>query len=167
MEFAIEGLLRIKRVREESREAEMRRAKQQFEMAVEAFKRAQDSQTQSDRQRAERERALYDDVFARTVVVRELDDLKLELQSMRTAAKADAQAVTDARAQRQKRRETLDEMLAAWQLAARARSRFEDLATGIRELHAKQVEHLAELELEEYPARALFASAIEDTAEEI
>jgi hypothetical protein len=162
----IDGLLRIKHIREESREAEMRRAKQQFEMAVEALKRAKESQLQRDGERAERERTLYENVLTRTVVVRELDDLKFELEAMRTAAKADTQAVAEAQVQRQKRRETFDEMLSAWQLAAQARSRFEDLAAETHEMLAKQVEWLAEIEMEEYPARSLLASAMQDGAEE-
>ena len=162
----IEDLLRIKRIREESREAEMRRARKQLELAVEELKQARDAQDRRDKERAERERKLYEELFARTVVVRELDDVKFEVQAMRAAAQADAQAVMDAQSQRQKRRETFDEMVKAWQAAAQTKQKFEELAAEGREARARHVEWLGELELEEHPARNVLASAMEDEAEE-
>ena len=103
----INGLLRIKRIRENSREGDMRRAKQQFELAAEALRRASELQEQRDRERADRERSLYDDVCARVVIVRDLDDLRYEVDVMKDAAKADAQAVVDAPRARHKPTQSL------------------------------------------------------------
>src|SRR4051812_10383255 len=124
----IDGLLRIKRIREERREADMRQAKQQFETAAEALRRSRELQQQRDRERADRERSLYEDVCARVVVVRELDDLRFEVDAMKEAAKADAQTVVDAQAQRLKRREAFDQSVDIWRLAAQATQRFDDLS---------------------------------------
>ncbi|HTH78704.1 MAG TPA: YscO family type III secretion system apparatus protein [Ramlibacter sp.] len=158
----IDGLLRIKRVREESREAELRRARQHLETAAEALRKAKQSQQERDQERTDRERSLYDEVCAKTVVVRELDDLKWKIEVMKDEAKADAQAVVDAQTQRQKRRDTFDEATSAWQLAAQAKQRFEDLAAERAEARAKHAEWLAELELEEHPARSPLTDAMEE-----
>jgi type III secretion protein O len=162
-----EGLLRIKRVREESREVELHRAKQHLEMAVQALAQARESQHQRDRERADRERALYEDVFKRTVFVSELDDLKLEIDAMKTAAKADAQAVTDAQEQRQKRHETFDDRLKAWRVAAQAARKYEDLAAEELRIRANEAEWFVELELEEHPARNLLSAAMDEDAQEV
>jgi len=158
----IDGLLRIKRVREESREAELRRARQHLETAAEALRKAKQSQQERDQERTDRERSLYDEVCAKTVVVRELDDLKWKIEVMKDEAKADAQAVVDAQTQRQKRRDTFDEATSAWQLAAQAKQRFEDLAAERAEAREKHAEWLAELELEEHPARSPLTDAMEE-----
>jgi hypothetical protein len=162
----IEGLLRIKRIREDSREAEMRRARQQFEAAAEEVRRAAEAQRRRDLERAGRERAMYADVCKRTVVVRELDELKLEVDAMKTAAKADAQAVVDAQAQRQARRQAFGEATGAWRLAAQATRKFEDLSAQQREERAKHAEWLADLELEEHTGRSLAVQAMEDEPQE-
>ena len=156
----IDGLLRIKRVREERREAEMRRAKHQLETAAEALRRARDEQQQRDRERADRERVLYEQVCTKVVVVRELDDLKFEVDTMKSDAQADAKKVDEAHKQRQKRREIFDEASGAWRVAAQDKQRFEDLADEIAAERAKHAEWLAEIELEEYPARNLLAQAM-------
>jgi type III secretion protein O len=165
MEEVIEGLLRIKRIREDSRESHMRRTKQQLEQAADALRRARESQQQRDNERTERERAMYQEVCTRVVVVRELDDLKFEVDSMKEAAKADAQAVVDAQSQRQKRREAFDEATRAWQAAAQATRKFEDLATEDRAERARHADWLAELELEEH-AGAIPLSLTQESEEE-
>jgi hypothetical protein len=163
---AIDGLLRIKRIREESREAELRRARQHLETASEALRQARQSQQERDQERRDRERALYEEVCARTVVVRELDDLKWKVDVMKDEAKSDAQAVVDAQTQRQKRREVFDDATSSWQAAAQAKQRFEDLAAERADARAKHAEWLAELELEEHPARSPLADAM-DSADEV
>lgn len=162
----IEGLLRIKRIRESSREAEMRRAKQQFELAAEALRRASELQQQRDRERAERERSLYQDVCSRMVIVRDLNDLRFEVDTMKEAAKVDAQAVVDARTQRQARREAFEEAAGIWRLAARATQKFQDLSAQEREAKAKHTEWMADLELEEHPSQSVVARAMEESVEE-
>ena len=162
----LEGLLRIKRIREESREAEMRGARQRLEMAVQALRRATEEQQRRDRERTEAERTMYDDVCSRLVVVRDLDNLRQEVDLMKEAAKADAQAVTEAQAQRQAKRQAFDETSAAWRLALRAKQKFEDLSAQEREARAAHAEWLADLELEEHAGRVPLAHAFEESAEE-
>jgi type III secretion protein O len=162
----IDGLLRIKRIREDSREAEMQRAKQQFEQAATALRRALEAQQQRDQARTARERALYQEVCAKVVVVRELDDLRHTIDAMKQEAQADAKAVTDAQTQRQARRQAFDEAAGAWRVAARATQKFEDLSLREREAQAVVMERLADLELEEFPGRSVLARAMEADTEE-
>jgi type III secretion protein O len=162
----IDGLLRIKRIREDSREAQMRQARQQLEQAAEAMRRAAEAQQQRDRERNQREKAMYQDVCTRLVVVRELDDLRHEVAVvMKAAAEADAKAVVDAQEARANRRKALDEATGVWRLAAQATRKFEDLSAEQRREREKQVEWLAELELEEHPSRSLMAEAMQEEEE--
>jgi hypothetical protein len=162
----INGLLRIKRIREDAREAEMKYAKTQLELATEAVRRATEEQQKRDRERTEREQSMYADVCSRLVVVRELDDLKFEMDAMKEAAKVDAQAVVDAQSQRQKRRLSFDEAVGAWRLAAHATKKFEDLSEEERIERAKHMEWLADLELEEHAGRSPATKAMEEDTEE-
>ncbi|WP_048439642.1 YscO family type III secretion system apparatus protein [Caenimonas sp. SL110] len=162
----INGLLRIKRIRQDCRESDMWRSKQQFEHAAELLKQARDLQQQRDLERVERERSLYKDVCERIVVVRDLDELRYEVDTMKEAAKVDEQSVQDAQTQRLKRREAFDEATAAWRFAARATQKFMDLSEHQRQEAEIQAERLAELELEEFPGKRSLAMALEESTEE-
>lgn len=161
----IDGLLRIKRIRENSRESEMRLARQKLELAADALRRAGEEQKQRDMERTQRERSLYEDVCRRTVVVRELDDLKYEVDTMREAARTDAQAVVDAQTQRQSRRQEFDVATGAWRLASQATRKFEDLSSEQRIERAAHAEWLADLELEEHAGRRPLALQVEESEE--
>lgn len=161
----IDGLLRIKRIRETSRESEMRLARQQLEQAAEALRRASEEQKQRDGERTARERSLYEEVCTRLVVVRELDELKHEVDVMKEAAKTDAQAVADAQNQRQTRRQEFDVATGAWRLAAQATQKFEDLSSEQRIERAAHAEWLADLELEEHTGRRPLAMELDESEE--
>jgi type III secretion protein O len=160
----IDGLLRIKRAREEIREAEMTGAKHRLEHAAELLRNAIAVQQQRDEERSERERSLYDDVCSRVVVVRDLNELNSEVDQMKDEAKADEEAVQDAQKQRTARRHALDEATHVWRAAALATQRFADLARNEMEEKARETERLAELELEEYPGIDAFARAMQEEA---
>lgn len=148
----IDGLLRIKRAREECREAEMHGAMNQFERAAEALREAIALQKRRDQERADREKAMFDDVCKRVVVVRDLNELQSEVSQMKDAAKVDAQEVEQAHTLRLKRRQAFDEATVSWRVAALARQRFADIAARQKEEHDLHLERLAELELEEHPS---------------
>ncbi|WP_395687938.1 type III secretion system stalk subunit SctO [Caenimonas koreensis] len=162
----IDGLLHIKRIREECREAEMRRARQHLELASEALRRSLEQQRERDKERVEREESLYTDVCARVVVVRELHDLKHEVDSMKEAAKLDAKAVADAQETRVMRRKTFDDSVTVWRMAALAASRFQDLSETQQLEREKHAEWLAELELEEFAGRGPVILDVEEIQEE-
>lgn len=162
----IDGLLRIKRVREECREAEMRGAQNRFELAAEAMRSAVALQHKRDKERDERERSLFDDVCKRVVVVRDLNELNSEVDQMKDAAKADAEAVQQAQKQRLARRQAFDEATGVWRIAALARQRFADLAEREMEAWARHVEWLAEMELEEHQGGSPLARVMEEDTEE-
>lgn len=162
----IDGLLRIKRIRENSRDSEMRQARQQLEMAAESLRCVSDVQKQHDNERRIREQSLYEEVCKRTVVIRELDDLRYEVDSMKEAAKQDAQAVVDAHAQRQACRTEFDSAASAWRLAAQATQKFEDLSSEQRAQRAAHAEWLADMELEEHSGRRPHAVELDEIEEE-
>ncbi|HVZ45040.1 MAG TPA: YscO family type III secretion system apparatus protein [Ramlibacter sp.] len=166
MDDVVAGLLSIKRVREDCREAEMRRAQHQLDLAAEAVRHAMDAQQRRDRERAEREDALFEDVCSRSVKVRELNDLRVEIDTMKEAARADAQTVTEKKDQRAKRREALDGATLAWRAAAHAAQKFRDFAAQQLEIEAREMEWRLELELEEHPGRGIVAEAMQELPEE-
>ncbi|MBC7602616.1 MAG: YscO family type III secretion system apparatus protein [Ramlibacter sp.] len=162
----INGLLLIKRLREEIREAEMRVARQQLELAAEALRRASELQRERDQERTEREDSMYEDVCTRLVVVRDLNDLKYEVDTMKEAAKVDAKAVVDAQETRVTRRKSFDDSVGTWRMAALATSKFADLSETQRLEREKHAEWLAELELEEYAGRGPVTMQSQETEEE-
>ncbi|MBC7599804.1 MAG: YscO family type III secretion system apparatus protein [Polaromonas sp.] len=161
----IDGLLRIKRIRENSREAQMRLARQQLQLAAEAMRRATEAQQQRDRERQQREKSLYEDVCTRLVIVRELDDLRWQVDVMKEAAKVDAKAVVDAQEARVARRTAFEEATGVWRLAAHATQKFQDLSNEQSMERTRHAEFLAELELEEHPSRSMMAEAIQEEEE--
>jgi len=162
----IGGLLRIKRIREDSRERELREARRALDHATLVLEETQASQQQRDDQRRSRTDALYASVCSRVVVLQDLEDLRLDLEIMKGEALADARAVEEAAGRRQERRDAFVTATQAWRDASRASEKFADLAREQQILRLEQAERLAELELEDHPARRTLAeSAVqEDTA---
>jgi type III secretion protein O len=163
----IDGLLRIKRIRQDSREADMRRARQLLEQAAQALRDATQQQQQQDRERTERENKLFDDVCQRVVQVRDLNELRGEVDIMKEAAKQDAEAVVQAQKHRTTRRESFDQSTVAWRIAAHATARFEDLSAEQQAERARHAEWLADLELEEHSGRSVLAQAMQADEQEV
>lgn len=151
----IQGLLRIKQVRESAREGEMRRARARLDEAVAALRQARDDQQRRDAERSARERALYADVCTRPVVVRELDELRLDVEHMRGLAQLDRQAVEQAEEERARRRELTTTAEEAWRQAAQTVQKFESLADAERDEERARAETSADLELEEHQVQPM------------
>lgn len=151
---AIHGLLRIKTLREEGRERELRSARHDLEQAMQALRTAR--QTRDDRQQEHRlrEEALYRDVMSRPIVVRELDDLHAEIVAMKAVEQEDDKTVEKAEDARTQRRATLDSATSAWRAAAQACDKFRDLHSQHVEWQRQEEERQAGLELEDLPVRA-------------
>lgn len=153
MEKLLKPLLDVKRIREDGRECEMRGARRRLEEAAAACEDACRERQARDAARAEQERRMYEEVFARPVRVRDLEDLRGEVALLREAALSDAEMVERAREHREKRRGELDDAAAAWRLAAQAREKFSGLLQAARADTARELERLADLEMEEFTVR--------------
>ncbi|GAA4348398.1 hypothetical protein GCM10023165_34150 [Variovorax defluvii] len=150
---AIRGLLRIKSVREEGRERELRKAKHELDLAMQALRDARQTHESRVQEHREREEALYRDLMSRPVVVRELDDLHAEIVAMKEVEQKDRQAVEQAEEARKQQREVVDASTAAWRAAMQACDKFRDLHQQAIARGLEEEEHRAGLELEEHPAR--------------
>lgn len=161
----IQGLLRIKSIREEGRERELRKARHDLEHATQALREARQTHETRKQEHQEREEAMYREVLSRAIVVRELDDLHAEIVAMKQIEQEDERAVAQAEETRKQQREAMDAATAAWRLAAQACDKFRDLhQQAVERRHAEQ-ELQAGLELEEHSVRA-GARAFVDLAEE-
>lgn len=150
MEKLLKPLLDVKRIREESRECEMRGARRRLEEAAAAYEDASRERQARDAARAEQERRMYEQVFARPVRVRDLEDLRGEVALLREAARTDGEMVERAREHRETRRGELDGAVAAWRLATQACEKFSGLLQAVRADAAREFERLADLEMEEF-----------------
>jgi len=150
----IDELLRIKRIREDVRERELRAARNALESATQALVDAREGEKTRTDERRQREEVLYANVMSRKVYVREIDDLHVDIGIMKEEAVQDAQAVEQAAQERDVRREGLSAANAAWRLAAQATQKFKDLQHESGLQRAAEAERAADLELEDRPARS-------------
>ncbi|VTU22827.1 Type III secretion protein YscO [Variovorax sp. PBL-H6] len=150
----IRGLLRIKSIREEGRERELRRARHDLEHAAQALREARQTHETRQQEHREREEAMYRDVLSRAIVVRELDDVHAEIISMKQIEQEDERAVEQAEEERKQRRDAMDAATAAWRTAAQACDKFRDLHHRAVAQQLEEEEQQAALELEEHPVRA-------------
>lgn len=150
----IQGLLRIKSIREEGRERELRKARHDLEHAMQALREARQTHETRKQEHQEREEAMYRDVLSRAIVVRELDDLHAEIVAMKQIEQEDERAVEQAEETRKQQREAMDTATAAWRLAAQACDKFRDLHHQAVARRHEEEEMKAALELEEHPVRA-------------
>jgi type III secretion protein O len=147
----VQGLLRVKRIREELRQRELSRARQELDLAARELLEQQQRQRDRQLEREQRESSLYADVMSRVVVPRELDDLHWEIKAMAQQAQDDAQAVEQAQQQRDQQREAVSAASQAWRAAARSRDKFLDLQRRELAQRALDEEAQADAELEDRP----------------
>ena len=159
----VEGLLRIKRVREDRRQAELRTARGRLQDAAQALRDTTAEAERCDVERHARQDALYGDVCSRIVRPRDLDHLRLEIEVMKEEREADLQRIEQATQQRDTRRNEMDEAAAAHRRALQAVDKFDDLAREQRLAREAEAERMAELELEEHAGR--WAPLAAETAE--
>ncbi|VTU27199.1 Type III secretion protein YscO [Variovorax sp. PBS-H4] len=161
----LQGLLRIKSIREEGRERELRKARHDLEHATQALRQARQTHETRKQEHQDREEAMYRDLLSRAIVVRELDDVHAEVVAMKQIEQEDEQAVEQAEEARKRQREAMDSATAAWRMAAQACDKFRDLHHQAVARQQEEEELQAALELEEHPVRA-GARGFVDLAEE-
>ncbi|MDR6536943.1 type III secretion system stalk subunit SctO [Variovorax soli] len=161
----IEGLLRVKSIREEGRERELRKARHELEHATQAWREAKHQRETRVEEHRRREDDLYREVLSRAIVVRELDDLHAEIIAMKKVEQEDERAVEQADETRKQQRETTDAATSAWRMAAQACDKYRDLHQQAVAQRREEDELKAAFELEDLPVRA-GGRAFADPAEE-
>jgi hypothetical protein len=149
----IKELVRIKRVRRDTRERELHRARRTWEEASLDFRKACDVHEENTQARAAKEEELDRGIMSRAVVVRDLDDLHLEFAAMKEEARREEEVVEKARGHREERRHEMVRATDVWRVAAQVLDKFTDLHAQRLAERAVAAERLADLELEEHAPR--------------
>lgn len=158
----VDGLLRIKRVREDACEQEVRRTRLALDEATAAHERAQQQRRQRDAQRQAQERAMVACLCAGAVSVRDIEWVRVDIDGLRHEAAEDLQREEAAQAHREQERENVRVAMKARQAATRITEKFVSLAEREHRARLAEAERLADLELEDFRVRA---SEVDEGAE--
>lgn len=150
----VDGLLRIKRIRERASEHGVLRARHALDEATEALEQVAEQRRQRDEVRQAQERRMVEGLCASPVRVREIEWVRVDIDGLRQKADADLKEEEGARVHRDQTREGFREAVKARKEAARASEKFQELAERERAARAEATERAADLELEEFRVRA-------------
>ncbi len=148
----LNDLLRIKVFREVQAERALAKARQRLAEARQVLREAENNLSNFRNESLQREKALYSDLCSRLVVLREIEDVRTDIELMKEKAERLAGQVEDAR-------RTLDEV--AWQAeqarrehrdAVRMREKFDELVQQEQAELESERSRLEELEMEEAAA---------------
>lgn len=158
----VDGLLKIKRVRENACEQEVRRARTALDAATEALERAEQQRRERDEQRQAREREMVQRLCAAPVSVRDIEWTRVDIDGLRLQAGEDLKHEEAARALREQELEGVRAAIKARQAATRITEKFVSLAEREHSARLAEAERVAEVEMEDFKSRVL---DLEDEAE--
>lgn len=142
-------LLAIKTFREGQAESAVRLQHQALADAVAAHAAAEQRLAQLLREGAQIEQALYRDLCARVVRLREIENVQLSVASLRQREAAQQDAVQASERLQQEQNQKLDAARVRHQDAARQKSKFVDLARNYADGLLREAERREDLEMEE------------------
>jgi hypothetical protein len=145
----LRDLLRIKEFREEKAELEVRRVRRALDDAREALDRARDEWAEYQATCQRRERALYEDLFSRLVLLADLDLVSLEVNNMKDGNARYQEEVKSAETVLQSTMESLELAKEAYRLATRMREKFTELVSAAAAEKLVELEYAESMELEE------------------
>ena len=149
----VDGLLRIKRLREHARQQDVLRERRALDAATEVLERARERRRQRDEQRQSQERQLVTRLCSGPVKVREIEWTRVDIDAMREEAQRDEAEEVSAREQRETARGVLRTAREVLREAVRAAEKFQALSDRQRSEQLAALERLADLELEEFRVR--------------
>jgi flagellar biosynthesis chaperone FliJ len=142
-------LLRIKEFRQDKAELEVARLREQLAQATTALAQARETLASLRIECGQRERELYADLCSRAVLLSDLDDVKLECDSMRGNINAHEAKVTEAEAARETAVEQLANARLEYQAATRNREKFFELDSLSAFERLREAARIEDLEMEE------------------
>lgn len=142
-------LLAIKAFREGQAESAVRVQRQALADAQAAREAAQALLARLMQEGLEIETALYRDLCARIVRLREIEDVQLSVAGLRQREAAQQDAVDAAKRAQEAQTHKLDTARAAHKEASRQKSKFVDLARNYADAQLREVERKEDLEMEE------------------
>ncbi|NIM42016.1 MAG: YscO family type III secretion system apparatus protein [Xanthomonadales bacterium] len=150
----VDGLLRIKRIRESAREQDVLRERRALDAATEALERAVEHRRRRDEARQTQEQQMVARLCAGPVKVREIEWTRVDIDGLRQEADKDRTEEEGVRARREEARDVLRAAQQVHRAAVRASEKFQLLADRERESRLEAMERQADLELEEFRVRA-------------
>ena len=153
MKYPLQDLLRVRLFREDAAQSEVTAARRRVEDARELIVRREQELADYIRQRKRREEELYDEVFRQEVQVRDLDDLKMNIQILRDRQSGYEDAVEQARSELIEAEKALAEAIAAHALTVKDRQKIDEHKSVWAQEEAKRCEAEAEKELEDFRVR--------------
>lgn len=145
----VDELLFIKEFRERKAETELQRSRARLSAAVQAERQAQDTLETFVAHASAEELRMYQELCARIVKLRDIQNVHGEVAALRLQEQAHAQALTERQQQHVQAREGFDTDTRKMRDASTAREKFVELARNFRMLAAREAERKEELELEE------------------
>lgn len=149
----VDGLLRLKRLRESAREQEVLRERRALDAATEALERASEQRRRRDEQRLAQERQMVARLCAAPVTVRDIEWARVDIDGLRQDAQRDLAEEEGARSRREDVRGSLRTAQQVHREAVRAAEKFQTLSDRERSMRLETLERLADLELEEFRVR--------------
>lgn len=149
----VDGLLRIKRLREHARQQDVLRERRALDAATEVLERASEHRRRRDGQRLLEEQKLVASLCAKPVKVRDIEWTRVDIDALHQEAQRDLAAETGARERREEARGVLRTARQVLREAARAAEKFQTLSDRQRIEQMAALERQADLELEEFRVR--------------
>lgn len=149
----VDGLLRIKRLRESAREQDVLRERRALDAATEVLERISEQRRRRDEQRLTQERQMVARLCAAPVSVRDIEWTRVDIDGLRQEAGRDLAEEEGARSRREDVRGSLGAAQQVHREAVRASEKFQTLADREHIARLERLERLADLELEEFRVR--------------
>ena len=142
-------LLRIKIFREQQAERALLKARLILKEADGALKDAKSSLKKFLEESIEREKLMYSDLCSRLVFLKEIENVRLDVDLMKEKSDQLKQKVKDAETARKEAAEREDLARQVHIVAIREREKFDELNSTLLEEHERKVAQFEELEIEE------------------
>ncbi len=142
-------LLRIKIFREQQAERALLKARLILKDADGALKDARSSLKKFMEESIEREKLMYSDLCSRLVFLKEIENVRLDVDLMKEKSDQLKQKVEDAETARKEAAEREDLARQVHIVAIREREKFDELNSTLLEEHERKVAQFEELEIEE------------------
>ncbi len=161
----LKDLLRIKIFREEQAERAVAKARLALMEADDVLRKARQSLKDFEAESIQREKAMYAELCSRLVVLREIEDVRIDVDLMKEKAERLRQQVEEPQIVRQQAAERVEEARIAHRDAVRMREKFDELLRTVLEEREFELSRQEDLEMEESAAsRFAFRDRAENAA---
>ncbi len=148
----LNNLLRIKLFREEMAERELAKARERLRQATEALKTAMEALRDFQKESLQREKAMYADLCSRLVVLREIDDVRTDIELMKEKLTRLNEQVEEKEKGREEAANEAEQARLVHRDAVRMREKYSELLKTIEEEHEIELARLEDIEMEEAAA---------------